>query len=211
MHVVFICIYTNSRVIRRDFSLSERGIFDDGGKIREEIGTTAEKSDGSHISPHGSDRCRTFFSVTEPKKDKTEQSANGAISPCGGGGRGEPQAANLGMATIGPAAPVPASGGQQKPNRPNTLDPRVVARRLILFDSEYRRVFIASLAYGRSLREKLDEIDDGGVRQNEHFCDEGDDNDDDDELGGCINLQRQRERERRVAKINNLLPRPSEF
>jgi hypothetical protein len=47
----------------------------------------------------------------------------------------------LGMATTGPVAPVsgpvPDSGDQQKPNRPNTLDARVVARRLMLFDSEY--------------------------------------------------------------------------
>jgi len=82
---------------------------------------------------HGSDRCRTFFSVAEPKKEKTEQSANGAISPSGAG-----EAANLGSATTGPAASVPDHGDQQKPNRPNTLDARVVARRLILFDSEYR-------------------------------------------------------------------------
>ncbi|XP_026826079.1 phosphatase and actin regulator 4B isoform X1 [Ooceraea biroi] len=72
----------------------------------------------------------------EPKKEKTEQSANGAISPSGG----EPQAANLGSATTGPAAPVtgpvPDHGDQQKPNRPNTLDARVVARRLILFDMD---------------------------------------------------------------------------
>lgn len=77
-----------------------------------------------------------FFSVAEPKKEKTEQNANGAISPSGGG---EPQAANLG--TTGSAMPVPGpapdAGDQQKPNRPNTLDARVVARRLILFDSEY--------------------------------------------------------------------------
>lgn len=86
---------------------------------------------------HGSDWCRTFFSVAEPRKEKTEQSANGAISPSGG----EPQAASLGSATTGPAAPVtgpvPDHGDQQKPNRPNTLDGRVVVRRLLLFDSEY--------------------------------------------------------------------------
>ncbi|XP_067203612.1 phosphatase and actin regulator 2 isoform X9 [Linepithema humile] len=79
-------------------------------------------------------------STQEPKKDKTEQSANGAISPCGGDGGGEPQAANLGMATTGSAAPVsgpvPDPGDQKKPNRPNTLDARVVARRLILFDMD---------------------------------------------------------------------------
>ncbi|XP_067203620.1 phosphatase and actin regulator 2 isoform X12 [Linepithema humile] len=82
----------------------------------------------------------TSFPENEPKKDKTEQSANGAISPCGGDGGGEPQAANLGMATTGSAAPVsgpvPDPGDQKKPNRPNTLDARVVARRLILFDMD---------------------------------------------------------------------------
>lgn len=76
-----------------------------------------------------------FFSVAEPKKEKTEQSANGAVSPSG-----EPQA-NQGTATTG-SVPVsvapPNSGDQQKPCRPNTLEARVVARRLILFDSEYR-------------------------------------------------------------------------
>ncbi|TGZ51806.1 Phosphatase and actin regulator, partial [Temnothorax longispinosus] len=70
-----------------------------------------------------------------PKKEKTEQNANGAISP-----NGEPQAANLGTATTGSAVPVPGpapdAGNQQKPNRPNTLDPRVIARRLILFDMD---------------------------------------------------------------------------
>ncbi|XP_018059435.1 PREDICTED: phosphatase and actin regulator 2 isoform X1 [Atta colombica] len=77
-------------------------------------------------------------STQEPKKEKTEQNANGAISPSGGGG--EPQAANLGSATTGLAMPVPGpvpdAGDQQKPNRPNTLDARVVARRLILFDMD---------------------------------------------------------------------------
>lgn len=76
-----------------------------------------------------------FFSVAEPKKEKTEQSANGAVSPSG-----EPQP-NQGTATTGlpiSAAP-PNSGDQQKPSRPNTLEARVVARRLILFDSEYIR------------------------------------------------------------------------
>jgi len=129
-------------VYRSDFRKNSRG---------REIGEPASQpapglirfSDDAHMSRHGSDRCRTFFSVAEPKKEKTEQNANGAISPsgCGGGGGGEPQAANLGTATTGLAVPVPGpapdAGNQQKPNRPNTLDPRVVARRLILFDSEY--------------------------------------------------------------------------
>ncbi|OAD61368.1 Phosphatase and actin regulator 1 [Eufriesea mexicana] len=69
----------------------------------------------------------------EPKKEKTEQSANGAVSPSG-----EPQA-NQGTATTGsvPISAVPPnSGDQQKPSRPNTLASRVVARRLILFDME---------------------------------------------------------------------------
>ncbi|XP_076755964.1 phosphatase and actin regulator 2 isoform X2 [Xylocopa sonorina] len=72
-------------------------------------------------------------STQEPKKEKTEQSANGAVSPSG-----DPQA-NQGSATTG-AVPVsaaaPNSGDQQKPSRPNTLEARVVARRLILFDME---------------------------------------------------------------------------
>ncbi|XP_011060450.1 PREDICTED: LOW QUALITY PROTEIN: phosphatase and actin regulator 2 [Acromyrmex echinatior] len=80
-------------------------------------------------------------STQEPKKEKTEQNANGAISPsAGGAGGGEPKAANLGSATTGLAMPVPGpapdAGDQQKPNRPNTLDARVVARRLILFDMD---------------------------------------------------------------------------
>ncbi|XP_011250843.1 phosphatase and actin regulator 2 isoform X1 [Camponotus floridanus] len=80
-------------------------------------------------------------STQEPKKEKTEQSANGAISPSGGGGAGDSSAANLGP--TGPGAPpvsgpVSDSGDQQKPNRPNTLDARVVARRLILFDMDKR-------------------------------------------------------------------------
>ncbi|KYM96650.1 Phosphatase and actin regulator 1 [Cyphomyrmex costatus] len=78
-----------------------------------------------------------LFMSTKPKKEKTEQNVNGAMSPCGGG---EPQAANLGTATSGLAVPVPGpvpnAGDQQKPNRPNTLDARVVARRLILFDMD---------------------------------------------------------------------------
>ena len=77
-----------------------------------------------------------FFSVAEPKKEKTEQSANGAVSPSG-----EPQP-NQGTATTGSlpiSAAPPNSGDQQKPSRPNTLEARVVARRLILFDSEYIR------------------------------------------------------------------------
>ncbi|KZC11994.1 Phosphatase and actin regulator 1 [Dufourea novaeangliae] len=69
----------------------------------------------------------------EPKKEKTEQSANGAVSPSG-----EPQA-NQGTATTG-NVPVtvtaPNSGDQQKPCRPNTLEARVVTRRLILIDME---------------------------------------------------------------------------
>ncbi|KOX71334.1 hypothetical protein WN51_01607 [Melipona quadrifasciata] len=77
-----------------------------------------------------------FIFTHEPKKEKTEQSANGAVSPSG-----EPQA-NQGTATTGSlpiSAAPPNSGDQQKPNRPNTLEARVVTRRLILFDSEYSR------------------------------------------------------------------------
>ncbi|XP_046144220.1 phosphatase and actin regulator 1 isoform X9 [Osmia bicornis bicornis] len=72
-------------------------------------------------------------STQEPKKEKTEQSANGAVSPSG-----DPQA-NQGTATTGSvpvSAAAPNSGDQQKPSRPNTLEARVVARRLILFDME---------------------------------------------------------------------------
>ncbi|XP_072764771.1 phosphatase and actin regulator 1 isoform X13 [Anoplolepis gracilipes] len=71
-------------------------------------------------------------STQEPKKEKTEQNANGAISPSGGGG--DSSAANLGPQT------GPDSGDQQKPNRPNTLDPRVVTKRLILYSSMEKRV-----------------------------------------------------------------------
>ncbi|XP_076653876.1 phosphatase and actin regulator 2 isoform X8 [Halictus rubicundus] len=75
----------------------------------------------------------TSFPENEPKKEKTEQSANGAVSPSG-----EPQA-NQGTATTGSvpvSAAAPNSGDQQKPCRPNTLEARVVTRRLILFDME---------------------------------------------------------------------------
>ncbi|XP_076675127.1 phosphatase and actin regulator 2 isoform X15 [Andrena cerasifolii] len=75
----------------------------------------------------------TSFPENEPKKEKTEQSANGAVSPSV-----EPQA-NHGTATAGSvpvSAAPPISGDQQKPCRPNTLEARVVARRLILFDME---------------------------------------------------------------------------
>ncbi|XP_043578498.1 phosphatase and actin regulator 4B isoform X1 [Bombus pyrosoma] len=73
-------------------------------------------------------------STQEPKKEKTEQSANGAVSPSG-----EPQA-NQGTATTVPISVAPPnSGNQQKPSRPNTLEARVVARRLILFDTELEK------------------------------------------------------------------------
>ncbi|XP_076228408.1 phosphatase and actin regulator 2 isoform X8 [Nomia melanderi] len=75
----------------------------------------------------------TSFPENEPKKEKTEQSANGAVSPSG-----EPQS-NQGTATTGSVpvtAAAPNSGDQQKPCRPNTLEARVVTRRLILFDME---------------------------------------------------------------------------
>lgn len=132
----------NSRKAGNRFQISgqreRRGrLFSERARVREESATSRVPVTERAHTPHGFDRCRTFFSVAEPKKEKTEQSANGAISPSGG----EPQAANLGSATTGSAAPVsgpvPEHGNQQKPNRPNTLDARVVARRLILFDSEY--------------------------------------------------------------------------
>ncbi|XP_017882439.1 phosphatase and actin regulator 2 isoform X3 [Ceratina calcarata] len=75
-------------------------------------------------------------STQEPKKEKTEQSANGAVSPSG-----EPQS-NQGTATIGTTGSVPVtastpnSGDHQKPSRPNTLEARVMAGRLILFDMD---------------------------------------------------------------------------
>ncbi|KAK2583132.1 hypothetical protein KPH14_009156 [Odynerus spinipes] len=70
----------------------------------------------------------------EPKKEKTEQSANGAVSPSG-----EVAQVNQGTTTsvtMPVSGAAPNSGDQQKPSRPNTLDARVVARRLILFDME---------------------------------------------------------------------------
>ncbi|XP_043254256.1 phosphatase and actin regulator 4 isoform X1 [Colletes gigas] len=73
----------------------------------------------------------------EPKKEKTEQSANGAVSP-----GGEPQATQ-GTATTGSvpvSAESPNSGDQQKPCRPYNLVSRTVsrdvARRLKLFDMD---------------------------------------------------------------------------
>lgn len=87
-------------------------------------------------SPFSSDGLEIFFSVAEPKKEKTEQNANGAVSPSG-----EPEA-HQGTATTGSvpvmAAP-PSSGDQQKPSRPSTLNARILARGglRILFDSEY--------------------------------------------------------------------------
>ncbi|XP_053988676.1 phosphatase and actin regulator 4 isoform X2 [Hylaeus volcanicus] len=78
-------------------------------------------------------------STQEPKQEKTEQSANGAVSP-----GGEPQA-NQGTATTGNMpvlAEPPNSGDQQKPCRPHNLVSRAVSRavsrdvgrRLKLFD-----------------------------------------------------------------------------
>ncbi|XP_076183720.1 phosphatase and actin regulator 2 isoform X8 [Ptiloglossa arizonensis] len=79
----------------------------------------------------------TSFPENEPKKEKTEQSANGAVSP-----GGEPQA-NQGTATTGNmpiSAEPPNSGDQQKPCRPYNLVSRAVsrdvARRLKLFDMD---------------------------------------------------------------------------
>ncbi|XP_043254263.1 phosphatase and actin regulator 4 isoform X7 [Colletes gigas] len=76
-------------------------------------------------------------STQEPKKEKTEQSANGAVSP-----GGEPQATQ-GTATTGSvpvSAESPNSGDQQKPCRPYNLVSRTVsrdvARRLKLFDMD---------------------------------------------------------------------------
>ncbi|XP_053988686.1 phosphatase and actin regulator 4 isoform X11 [Hylaeus volcanicus] len=81
----------------------------------------------------------TSFPENEPKQEKTEQSANGAVSP-----GGEPQA-NQGTATTGNMpvlAEPPNSGDQQKPCRPHNLVSRAVSRavsrdvgrRLKLFD-----------------------------------------------------------------------------
>ncbi|KAG7202102.1 hypothetical protein KM043_004771 [Ampulex compressa] len=68
-----------------------------------------------------------------PKKETSEQSANGAVS-----GSGDSQASQ-GSGTTG-SVPVAGTatnlGEQQKPSRPNTLEARMVARRLILFDME---------------------------------------------------------------------------
>ncbi|XP_054006980.1 phosphatase and actin regulator 4 isoform X5 [Hylaeus anthracinus] len=64
-------------------------------------------------------------STQEPKQEKTEQSANGAVSP-----GGEPQA-NQGTATTGNMpvlAEPPNSGDQQKPCRPHNLVSRAVSR-----------------------------------------------------------------------------------
>ncbi|XP_043254266.1 phosphatase and actin regulator 4 isoform X10 [Colletes gigas] len=79
----------------------------------------------------------TSFPENEPKKEKTEQSANGAVSP-----GGEPQATQ-GTATTGSvpvSAESPNSGDQQKPCRPYNLVSRTVsrdvARRLKLFDMD---------------------------------------------------------------------------
>ncbi|XP_054006986.1 phosphatase and actin regulator 4 isoform X11 [Hylaeus anthracinus] len=67
----------------------------------------------------------TSFPENEPKQEKTEQSANGAVSP-----GGEPQA-NQGTATTGNMpvlAEPPNSGDQQKPCRPHNLVSRAVSR-----------------------------------------------------------------------------------
>ncbi|KAI4503823.1 hypothetical protein M0802_001226 [Mischocyttarus mexicanus] len=71
----------------------------------------------------------------EPKKEKTEQSANGAVSPSGETQVNQSTTTNVVAVPISGTTPN-TGGDQQKPNRPNTLDARVVARRLILFDME---------------------------------------------------------------------------
>lgn len=65
--------------------------------------------------------------VTEPKKDKTNQSANGALSPSGD------------IASNQDAGSVRQSG-DQKPNRPSTLEAsRMLSRRLVV-QSEYLQI-----------------------------------------------------------------------
>lgn len=69
----------------------------------------------------------------EPKKEKTEQNANGAVSPSG---ETQVNQSTTTSVTVPVSGTTSNTGDQQKPNRPNTLDARVVARRLILFDME---------------------------------------------------------------------------
>ncbi|XP_074116014.1 phosphatase and actin regulator 2 isoform X2 [Cotesia typhae] len=65
----------------------------------------------------------------EPKKEKTEQNANGAISPSGESAN---QGANQGNQGLGSG-----QSGDQKPNRPSTLEAsRMLTRRLIMFGME---------------------------------------------------------------------------
>ncbi|XP_034939637.1 phosphatase and actin regulator 2 isoform X4 [Chelonus insularis] len=70
----------------------------------------------------------------EPKKEKTEQNANGALSPSGEPA-GNQATTNTGNQNSGSGGLQ--SGDQQKPNRPSTLEAsRMLTRRLIMFGVE---------------------------------------------------------------------------
>ncbi|XP_014606725.1 PREDICTED: phosphatase and actin regulator 2 isoform X4 [Polistes canadensis] len=92
-----------------------------------------------HPPPHypgipSSQGGQTNGNTQEPKKEKTEQSANGAVSASAETQVNQSTTTGVGVPISGTTTNT--GGDQQKPNRPNTLDARVVARRLILFDME---------------------------------------------------------------------------
>ncbi|KAK0174666.1 hypothetical protein PV327_010411 [Microctonus hyperodae] len=89
----------------------------------------------NHSSPHPSPLYPGMPSANqlngntqEPKKEKTEQSANGGLSSNG------ESTGNQGEYNQAPSSGGPKSGDQQKPNRPSTLEAsRMLTRRLIMF------------------------------------------------------------------------------
>ncbi|XP_034939635.1 phosphatase and actin regulator 2 isoform X2 [Chelonus insularis] len=87
---------------------------------------------GMYIKHHLLYYVKKFF--VEPKKEKTEQNANGALSPSGEPA-GNQATTNTGNQNSGSGGLQ--SGDQQKPNRPSTLEAsRMLTRRLIMFGVE---------------------------------------------------------------------------
>lgn len=74
-----------------------------------------------------------YLKWREPKKEKTEQSANGALSPSG-------EIPNPGFAISGvvPVSNALSTGDQQKPNRPSSLGASgKITRRLLCYHSDH--------------------------------------------------------------------------
>lgn len=77
-----------------------------------------------------------YLFFTEPKKEKTEQNANGALSP------GDIASNQSTTGNQGPGSGLGQPGDHQKPNRPITLEAsRMLTRRLIMLGSEFKILF----------------------------------------------------------------------